>query len=299
MPANRDRQESRAAGKNAAPDPESVNSQPPTIDDPDIEMQNQADLHLETDADTHIATHAQGQKRKAGKLADNRPNPQPSQANSTTNQSRNNATPQETSENIQSAKAARTVQADTAPPKVTSGTRVYKAVQKAQEQARKEVELKNSMCGRIAKAVDDAMEAEAPGTIEDHQIQHIVSAILDCALPRPVLLEKISQKRADQGKSIVQMEDKNTTQHKETLPTSANPDTWAKVAAQKGKPEAERPTLSYPLKRARPDERLMVRLGPESPHRAEHPFVLQKKANAALPNKTVVGKVAISIRVLH
>lgn len=36
----------------------------------------------------------------------------------------------------------------------------------------------------------------------------------------------------------------------------------------------------------------MVRLRKNSPHRAEHPFVLQKKANAALPSKTVIGKVA-------
>ena len=36
----------------------------------------------------------------------------------------------------------------------------------------------------------------------------------------------------------------------------------------------------------------MVCLGKNSPHRAEHPFLLQKKANAALPSKTVIGKVA-------
>ena len=47
-----------------------------------------------------------------------------------------------------------------------------------------------------------------------------------------------------------------------------------------------------PLKGARPDERLMVRLGKDSPHRAEYPFVLQKKANKVLPSKTVIGKVA-------
>ncbi len=36
----------------------------------------------------------------------------------------------------------------------------------------------------------------------------------------------------------------------------------------------------------------MVRLGQDSPHRGEHPFILQKKANAVLPNKVVIGKVA-------
>lgn len=36
----------------------------------------------------------------------------------------------------------------------------------------------------------------------------------------------------------------------------------------------------------------MVRLGQDLPHRGEHPFILQKKANAVLPNKVVIGKVA-------
>lgn len=36
----------------------------------------------------------------------------------------------------------------------------------------------------------------------------------------------------------------------------------------------------------------MVRLGQDSPHRSEHPFILQKKANAVLPNKVFIGKVA-------
>lgn len=36
----------------------------------------------------------------------------------------------------------------------------------------------------------------------------------------------------------------------------------------------------------------MVRLGKDSPHRDEHPFILQKESNAALPSKVVIGKVA-------
>ena len=36
----------------------------------------------------------------------------------------------------------------------------------------------------------------------------------------------------------------------------------------------------------------MVRLGQDSPHRGEHLFILQKKANAVLPNKVAMGKVA-------
>lgn len=43
--------------------------------------------------------------------------------------------------------------------------------------------MKNIMWGWIAKAVDKAIETEVPGNIESHHIEHIVNAILDCALP--------------------------------------------------------------------------------------------------------------------
>lgn len=36
----------------------------------------------------------------------------------------------------------------------------------------------------------------------------------------------------------------------------------------------------------------MVRLGEESPYRKEHPFIVQKKANATLPSQVRIGKVA-------
>ncbi len=36
----------------------------------------------------------------------------------------------------------------------------------------------------------------------------------------------------------------------------------------------------------------MVRLRQDLPHRGEHPFILQKKANGVLPNKVVIRKVA-------
>ncbi|WP_375449204.1 hypothetical protein [uncultured Nostoc sp.] len=39
------------------------------------------------------------------------------------------------------------------------------------------------MWSRIAKAVDDAMGLEDPGSIEAGQVMHIVNAILECALP--------------------------------------------------------------------------------------------------------------------
>lgn len=42
----------------------------------------------------------------------------------------------------------------------------------------------NAMWEGIAKAIDNAMGAEAPGDIKAEQIEHIVNAILDCALPK-------------------------------------------------------------------------------------------------------------------
>lgn len=52
---------------------------------------------------------------------------------------------------------------------------------------------------------------------------------------------------------------------------------WANIAGQVPKPEKSNYTLEQLLKGLRPDKRLMVRLGEESPYRKEHPFILQKK----------------------
>lgn len=46
------------------------------------------------------------------------------------------------------------------------------------------------MWSRIAKAVDNALEAEASGGVEAYQVEHIVNAILECALPKPRLNDK-------------------------------------------------------------------------------------------------------------
>lgn len=55
---------------------------------------------------------------------------------------------------------------------------------------------------------------------------------------------------------------------------------------------ATKPSLAQSLQGIRVDGRLMVRLGENSPHRREHPFLLQTKANSVLPPETRVGKVA-------
>ncbi len=92
--------------------------------------------------------------------------------------------PQPPAAHTQPAKAA-PIAGKSAPPKTTSGTTgVQKVVHEAQEQAQKEAERRDSMWGRIAKAVDNAIEAEAPEQIERQQINHFVNAILECALPK-------------------------------------------------------------------------------------------------------------------
>lgn len=136
------------------------------------------------------------------------------------------------------------------------------------------------------------MEAEAPEQIERRHIDHIVNAILECALPKLPPAKKPSQNHLGKEKDKEQEEGQETLSTGEAAQPSNSSNTWANVAAKKAKPEVGKPTLASPLKGSRPDERLMVRLGKDSPHRAEHPFVLQKKANAALPSQTVIGKVA-------
>lgn len=149
--------------------------------------------------------------------------------------------------------------------------------------------MKNAMWSRIAKAVDDAMEAELPGNIESHHVEHVVNAILDCALP--------FQQRVDEA-NAQSLTEKKTEQHSKEAqahkvdPPQGKTGTWAEKATPNHQTGTGKPTLAQPLKDTQPDERLMVRLGQDLPHRGEHPFILQRKANAALPNKVVIGKVA-------
>lgn len=64
------------------------------------------------------------------------------------------------------------------------------------------------------------------------------------------------------------------------------------MVAQSPKKNKTKPSLAQPLRGVREDSRLMVRLGENSPYKDEHPFLLQKKANAVLPQNVVVGRVA-------
>ena len=172
----------------------------------------------------------------------------------------------------------------------TSG--IENAIRKAQEKVRKEEKEKDAMWGRIAKAVDVAMAAEGPGKVEDHQIEHIINAILGC---RTLSKSQLQKQRRNTGAQTAITEEPQFQEVESPATTilPAKQETWANVAASKApKKMSNKPTLSKPLQGARTDSRLMVRLGENSPHRNEHPFLLQKKANSVLPQGVVVGKVA-------
>lgn len=84
---------------------------------------------------------------------------------------------------------------------------------------------------------------------------------------------------------------KKLTNRKTTL-FSTRLSTWANVVAKKLKPEIEKLTLTFFLKSSRPDKRLMVLLKKNLFYWIEHLFALKKKANKALPSKTLIKKVA-------
>lgn len=149
---------------------------------------------VESDSDAPIRTRAQGWKRKADKQPENRAKPTLRSAKKTVNDPKEDAESHTTAHpsSTSTKKAISTAQQvdGTETPQITASAKVQNAIAKAQERTRKETEMKNVMWGRIAKAVDEAMEAvdeameaEPPGNIESHRVQHIVNAILDCALP--------------------------------------------------------------------------------------------------------------------
>ena len=177
-------------------------------------------------------------------------------------------------------------------PKAGRNNGVENAVKKAQEKARREIEEKDAMWSRIAKAVDNAIEAKASGSVEAYQVEHIVNAILECALPKP----RLNDKTPKEGQKPMDPKAKQQTSQISALDAATElpkkQESWAVVASQNKGNVLSKPSLTQPLRGTRPDARLMIRLGPESPHREEHPFVLQKKANIGLPANIVIGRVA-------
>ncbi len=66
----------------------------------------------------------------------------------------------------------------------TPNAGVEKPLADAQGKAREEAQKTDAMWARIAKAVDSAMAAEAPGEIKQHQVDYILNAIMACALSK-------------------------------------------------------------------------------------------------------------------
>ena len=163
---------------------------------------------------------------------------------------------------------------------------IKNAITEAQAKAQIEAKENDEMWGRITKAVDIAMAAETPDRINRDQVKHIINAILECFSPKPKWKSSTQPDFQDQ---------RSATQS--TLPTDCRnkPATWTNVAAQ-GPSQTPKPTtkpfLEQPLRGVRTDSRLMIRLGENSPHRNEHLFILQKKANFVLPPNVIIGKVA-------
>ncbi|MCJ1343275.1 hypothetical protein MMC31_001468 [Peltigera leucophlebia] len=154
-----------------------------------------------------------------------------------------------------------------------------------------ERKINDAMWSRIAKAVDNAMGLEDPGSIQASQVTHIVYAILECALPVHAQLKPGAIEAIDEDMPIEER-DSSKSRRKEARSKSSPKPSWANVTVRAPKPEKSKPTLIQPLKGSRTNERLMVRLGEELPYRNEYPFIFQKKANATLPSQVRIGKVA-------
>ncbi len=97
---------------------------------------------------------------------------------------------------------------------------------------RKEEKEKDAMWGRIAKAVDVTMAAEDPGKVEDHQIEHIINAILGfCTLSKSQLQKQRRNKGAQTAFTEESQFHEVESPANTILPTKQ--ETWANVAASK------------------------------------------------------------------
>ena len=187
MPVGR-KQKTTGALSTALEAPNSPNPHPPPLEPQDIEMEiSTSPLLVKSDPDAPTRTRAQGRKRKADKQLENRKKPTLRSAKKAVNKPKEGAEAHSTahSNSNNTEKAISTAQQvyRTETVQKAASAKVQNATAKAQERTRKETEVKNAIWGRIAKAIDEAMEAEPPGNIESHHVEHIVNAILDCALP--------------------------------------------------------------------------------------------------------------------
>ncbi len=90
-------------------------------------------------------------------------------------------------------------------------------MRKAKEKVRLEIEKRDAIWRRIANVVEDAIGVETPGDIEAHDINHIVNAILDFALPKARLVEKTSQKEKNEKENIITQEAASSTKPNEAV----------------------------------------------------------------------------------
>ena len=151
---------------------------------------------------------------------------------------------------------------------------IKSAITRAQEKVGAETKEKDEMWRRIAKAVDVALSAEAPGKIEEYQIQHIVKAILDWALP------KVQLQAAHRSISSAENINQIPTAPLLAFSPANKAKSWAKIASKikpNGPKTAMKPLLKQSFQGMQADSRLMVCLKENSPHRNEHLFLFQKR----------------------
>ena len=265
---------------------------PPTVHVYDLESQSSTDTTLiDSDWETLKVMRSQRQKKKEAKLPKQRVPASPTPAQTEPTQEQNSALHQPRHANSRRTETAQDSTLTKTNAALSSGHGVQKAVERVQKDAQEEKKIKDAIWSRIAKAVDDAMGLEDPGSIQANQVTNIVNAILECTLPvhaqpKPGAIEEIDKNM------LVEERDSSKSRRKEARSKSKPKPSWANITARAPKPEKSKPTLTQPLKSLRTDEKLMVRLGEESPYRNEHPFILQKKANATLPSQVRIGKVA-------
>lgn len=164
-----------------APNP--PNLYPPPLKPQDVEIEIFASpLLVESDSDAPTCTQAQGRKRKANKQPENCVKPILWSTKKAVNDPKEDAESHTTAypngTNIKKAISIAQQVDGMENLQKTVSAKVQNAIAKAQERTRKETEMKNAMWGRIAKAVDEAIEVEPLGNIESHHVEHIVNAIL-------------------------------------------------------------------------------------------------------------------------
>lgn len=215
---------------------------------------------------------SQKQKKKEAKLPKQRIPASPTPAQTKHTQGQNSARHQPRCTCFRRVEIAQ----DSTLPKTNAildgGRGVQKVVERAQKDAREKKKIKYVMWSRIAKAVDDTMGLEDPGSIQAGQVTHIINAILECALPvyaqpKPGAIEAIDKDM------LMEKRDSSESRCKEAQSKSKPKPSWANIAARAPKLEKSKSTLTQPLKGSRADEKLIVQLREESLYRNKHLFI--------------------------